>query len=59
MKDIKNYITESSKSWEYFTSVTDSSSHGINLPGLDNKNAKWLLINTQGEMISPYTESDS
>ena len=58
MKNIKNYITESSKGWEYFKSVTDPSSLGIDLPGLDNKNAKWLLINTQGEMISPYTEAD-
>ena len=58
MKNIKNYITESSKGWEYFKSVTDPSSLGIDLPGLDNKNAKWLLINTQDEMISPYTEAD-
>ena len=56
MKDIKNYITESSKNWEYFESVTDTS--GINLPGLDNNDAKWLLINTQGEMIAPYTAAD-
>ena len=58
MKNIKNYITESSKGWEYFKSVTDPSSLGIDLPGLDNKNAKWLLINTQDETISPYTEAD-
>ena len=56
MKNIKNYITESSKGWEYFESVTDTSS--INLPGLDNKATKWLFINTQGEMISPYTAAD-
>ena len=58
MKNIKNYITESSKGWEYFKSVTDPSGAGIDLPGLDNKNSKWLLIDTQGEMIAPYTESD-
>ena len=58
MKNIKNYITESSKGWEYFKSVTDSSTLGIDLPGLDSKNAKWLFIDTQGEMISPYTEAD-
>lgn len=58
MKNIKNYLTESSKGWEYFKSVTDPSGAGIDLPGLDNKNAKWLLIDTQGEMISPYTEAD-
>jgi len=58
MKDINKYITESSKSWEYFKSVTDPSTAGINLPGLDNKDAKWLLIHMRDEMISPYTESD-
>lgn len=58
MKNIKNYITESSKGWEYFKSVTDPSSLGIDLPGLDNKNAKWIYIDTQNEMISPYTEAD-
>lgn len=58
MKNIKNYITESSKYWEYFKSVTDPSSAGIDLPGLDNKDAKWILINTQDEMISPYTTED-
>lgn len=58
MKNIKNYITESSKGWEYFKSVTDPSSAGIDLPGLDNKDAKWILINNQDEMIAPYTEAD-
>lgn len=58
MKDIKHFINESSKGWEYFKSVTDPSTAGINLPGLENKNTKWLLINTQNEMIAPYTESD-
>ena len=58
MKNIKNYITESSKGWEYFKSVTDPSGTGINLPGLDNKDAKWILINNQDEMISPYTIAD-
>ena len=58
MKNIKNYINESSKGWEYFKSVTDPSSLGIDLPGLDNKNVKWLYIDTQNEMISPYTEAD-
>jgi len=58
MKDIKEYITESSKGWEYFKSVTDPSTFGIDLPGLDNKDAKWLFIDTQNEMISPYTEAD-
>ena len=58
MKNIKNYITESSKGWEYFKSVTDPSGAGINLPGLDNKDAKWILINNQDEMISPYTIAD-
>lgn len=58
MKNIKKYITESSKGWKYFKSVTDPSSLGIDLPGLDNKDAKWLLIHTQDEMITPYTESD-
>ena len=58
MKDIKKYITESSKGWEYFKSVTDPSTFGIDLPGLDNKDAKWLFIDTQNEMISPYTEDD-
>lgn len=56
MKDIKNYITESSKGWEYLESITDTT--GINLPGLDNKAAKWLLINTETETISAVTEKD-
>ena len=58
MKNIKNYITESSKGWKYFKSVTDPSGAGIDLPGLDNKDAKWILINNQDEMISPYTIAD-
>jgi len=58
MKDINKYITESSKGWKYFKSVTDPSSLGIDLQGLDNKDAKWIYIDTQNEMISPYTEAD-
>lgn len=58
MKNIKNYINESSNAWEYFSSVTDPSSAGIKLPGLDNKDAKWLYINTESQMITPYTEDD-
>ena len=56
MKGLAEFLKESKKGWEYFQSVTDTRS--INLPGLDNNEAKWLFINTQGEMIAPYTEAD-
>ena len=58
MKDIKNYINESSKGWEFFENVTDPSTAGINLPGLENSAVKWLLINTETESISGVTARD-
>ena len=42
MKNIKNYIMESHKGWEFFKSVTDPSTAGINLPGLESNDVKWL-----------------
>lgn len=58
MKNITNYITESRKGWEYFKSVTDPSTASIDLPGLDKKEVKWILINTETESISAVTERD-
>lgn len=58
MKNIANYITESREGWVYFESVTDPSTAGINLPGLDKKEVKWILINTETESISGVTERD-
>ena len=58
MKDIKHFINESSNGWEFYSNVTDPSHAGIKLPGLENKNTKWLLINTETEQISGVTERD-
>lgn len=58
MKDIKDFINESNKGWEFFPNVTDQGMSGITLPGLSNKNIKWLLINPQSEIISGVTERD-
>ena len=58
MKDIKNYINESSNAWEYLSSVSDPSHSGIKLSGLEKKDAKWLYINTDSQIITPYTEDD-
>ena len=58
MKGLIEFLNESNNSWKYFQSVTDPSTFGIDLPGLGDKDAKWLFIDTQGEMISPYTEAD-
>ena len=58
MKDIKTYINEGNKGWEYFSDVTLPSTAGIDLPGLDKKEVKWILIDTQSEMIAAYTEAD-
>ena len=58
MKDIKDFINESNKGWEFFASTSDPSMSAIKLPGLSNKNVKWLLINTQTEIISAVTERD-
>lgn len=58
MKDIKNYIMESHKGWEFFKSVTDPSTAGVDLPGLDNNAVKWILINIETESISAVTERD-
>ena len=59
MKDINSYITESYKNgWQFFKSVTDPSYAGINLPGLENNDVKWLLINTETDSISGVTAQD-
>jgi hypothetical protein len=58
MKNIKNYINESSNTWKYFSSVTDPSGAAIKLSGLENKDAKWLYIDMNNQMITPYTEDD-
>ena len=56
MKGLTEFLKESKKGWEYFKNVIDT--RGISLPGLDDDEAKWLYINTQGETIAPYTEAD-
>lgn len=58
MKDIKTYINEGNKGWEYFSNVTSPSTSGIDLPGLDKKEVKWIIINTETESISAVTERD-
>ena len=58
MKDINSYINESSNVWKYFSSVSDSSHSGIKLSSLENKDAKWLYIDMNNQMITPYTEDD-
>lgn len=58
MKNITNYIIEGKSGWDYFESVTDPSTAGINLPGLENSAVKWLLINTETESISGVTARD-
>ena len=58
MKTIKDFINESNKGWEFFASVTDPSTVGIDLPGLENRAVKWLLINTETESISGVTTQD-
>lgn len=58
MKTIKDFINESNKGWEFFASVTDQGMSGITLPGLTDKKVKWLLINTESEIISGVTERD-
>lgn len=51
MKDIKKFINED---WEFQSHLQDTTSEELNIP----ENAKWLLINTEGEMISAVTEKD-
>ncbi len=58
MKDIKEFINESSNAWKYFSSVSNSSNSSIKLSGLENKDAKWLYIDINNQMITPYTEND-
>ena len=58
MKNIKNYINESSNVWKYISSVSNSSNSGVKLPGLENKDAKWLYIDMNNQIITPYTEDD-
>ncbi len=58
MKTIKDFINESNQGWEYFSDVTFPSTAGIDLPGLDKKEVKWILINTETESISAVTERD-
>ena len=52
MKDIKNFISESS--WEFQSNLNDTVGEGIDVPD----DAKWLLINTETEMIIAITEKD-
>lgn len=51
MKDIISKIEES---WEFQSNLHDVEGDEINIP----KNAKWLLINTETEIISAITEKD-
>lgn len=51
MKHIGNFIDES---WEFQSNLHDTTGEEINIP----KAAKWLLINTETEIISAITERD-
>ena len=51
MKHIKSFINEG---WEFVSKLHSTKSDNINIP----EEAKWLLINTEGEMISAITEND-
>ena len=51
MKDIISKITES---WEYADNLQSREGVEINVP----EKAKWLLINTEGEMITAVTEKE-
>jgi acyl-ACP thioesterase len=51
MKHIGNFIDES---WEFQSNIHDTTGDVINIP----KAAKWLLINTETEIISAITEKD-
>ena len=58
MKDIKQYITEGKDGWEFFDSATDTFGSGIELSGLENQKIKWILVNTDSEIIAGVTEHD-
>lgn len=58
MKDIKNFITESSSTWVYNEDIMENQPRDIDLPKLGNPENKWLFINTEGEMIAPVSEAD-
>ena len=51
MKDIKTKINEG---WEFTAHLSDTKGEELNIP----KSAKWLLINTEGEIISAVTAKD-
>lgn len=51
MKDIKTKINEG---WEFTSHLSDTMGEELDIP----KSAKWLLINTEGEMISAVTPKD-
>ena len=51
MKDIISKINES---WEYTDNLQSREGVEINVP----EKAKWLLINTEGEMITAVTEKE-
>lgn len=51
MKHIGNFINED---WEFQSHLHDTESDELNIP----EKAKWLLINTEGEMITAITEKD-
>lgn len=51
MKTLKDRITEG---WEFTSHLHDTDSDELNIP----EKAKWLLINTEGEMITAITEKD-
>ena len=56
MKNINKFITEAIKGWAFYNDPVDTS--GQSLDALNNKEAKWLFINTEGEEIIPVTEKD-
>lgn len=58
MKDIKNFITESSNAWVYNQDIMENLPRDIDLPKLGDPDNKWLFINTEGEMIAPVSEDD-
>ena len=58
MKNIKNFITESSSAWVYNQDIMENQPRDIDLPKLGDPKNKWLFINTETEILMPVTEKD-
>jgi len=57
MKNIKEFIIENKNGWSFVSSSWDNND-GESLNGLNKKDAKWLFINTESEILMPVTEKD-